>query len=189
MKIRLITLIVWGSVLAALGAWMAVVMFLMVMWTQKDARLTQITDAEETAARESASIRLHALARDTQNLREQLDGLAQVDALEVANMIEGVGKLAGVKVKIGNVLAESAKQGSTLTTPTLREINFFVETEGSFAALMHATALFETLPVPSVIKSTEFKRALSSASKSQSQVGAWNATTHILVLSASDASL
>lgn len=188
MKTRGTALIAWGAVGIAIIAWSMYGMFLSSIWSEHDARTLRMTDAQEAAARESTSIRLHALARDTKGLRDQLEGLAHVDVLDVANTIQNAGKLAGVKIKIGNVLSSSATQDDAQNPPALNEIDFLVEAEGSFAALTRATALFETLPIPSFLKSVELERELSSNSESKEQDGMWRMMAHILVLSSSNIS-
>lgn len=182
MKAKRITLIVWSAVALSLVAWTGVVMFALAIQSQKDASFSHVTDADAALARESAALRLHALSRDTKDARAQLDELVQADFLAIADTIEGVGKISGVKIKIGGAAPESGQQPQALNSPALNAVDFVVEAEGSFAKLMHTVALFETLPVLSSIQNLELERVSVSSEAGASKKAAWRLSGRIKVL-------
>lgn len=150
------------------------------------ARGAFIADARQSAARESNAIRLHMLARDTKDARDQLDALTRTDVLSIANMIEEVGKAAGIKVKIGDVLSGSSIQSPTVPSApadpnalALHDTVFLIETDGSFPSLMHAVVLLEQLPLISSIQDLELRRTSITSGGG----GMWHATIHIHALS------
>lgn len=158
---------------------------------QQNKRLSQTADVQSISERGIAAIRLHSLARDTQNQRVQLDNLTRSDVIGVANMIDGIGKIAGVQLKIEGATPEPAvkKKGSNKTAeaPALSAVSFVVEADGTFASVMHAAALLESLPVLSSVQNLEFARSLIS-SDSKSAKSSWHLTARIRVLIASDIS-
>ncbi|OGG74536.1 hypothetical protein A3A37_00615 [Candidatus Kaiserbacteria bacterium RIFCSPLOWO2_01_FULL_52_36] len=189
MKISRTTLISLGMIALAVITWGAVVLFANGVRAQRDARLLQIAYSQEIALRENISIRLHALARDTKSLREKLEGIVQVDVLGIVNMIEGVGKITGVKIKINDASpGASWRQFSAAGAPLVQEINFLVDMEGSFPSLMHTAALFEKLPTPSYVQSLELGYLPQSGDNLRNKSEVWHGTINIRALSASDVS-
>ncbi len=186
MKMRKITFVAWGAVAIALAAWVAVAMFAWTIFTQESERSSRATDAEAVTARETASLRLRALARDTKSAREQLDALTKTDVLRIADMIEEVGKSAGVNVKINGAEPETVQPPTK--AQSLYAINFLVETEGAFPALMYAAALFENLPVFSSVQSLEFERAQNSDSSAKNKKALWRLNARIKVMTTADIS-
>ncbi|GEM_PF-1076062 len=182
MKTRGITLGAWIAIAAAAAAWAAVAAFAWTIQAEMSTRSSQAADARNTATLEDATIRLHALARDTKDLRDQLDSLAQTDVLTVVNTIESVGQVTGVAVKIGDVVPTAAAPATDPNAPTLYEATFVVETDGSFQALMRTAALFEHLPLLSSVDNLELERVSSDP---QGKSGTWHGTARIRVLSTS----
>ena len=137
-----ISLIAWGMVAAAMFAWILAAMFAWTIFAEESQRNWRIGDAEEAAARETAALSLHALARDTKNAREQLAALTEADVRD-ANMIESVGKSTGVKIKI---MAQSESDRQDASTPKSMQLTFLLKRK-NFASLMHTASLFENLPL------------------------------------------
>ena len=184
MKARNNTWIAWGCVLVAIAAWAGVAMFALAIQARVKARSSQLTKVESAATVANKALLLNTLARDTKDLRGQLDNLTQVDALGVVNIIEGVGKITGTKVTISNALSNTElRQTNSTSTPALHSLSFLVGVEGSFSALMRAAALFETLPVLSSVQSLEFERIVQTT---RSKVAMWRMTAQIIVLSSSN---
>lgn len=186
MKIRKLALIAIAATVAALIAWGLAVSFAWTVITDESERSLRMSDAEAATARESAALRLHALARDTKSAREKLDALTNAEVLQIADLIEGVGKSAGVKIKINGADPESSQQ--TSKAQTIHAINFQVETEGAFASLMHAAALFENLPVLSSVQNLEFERVQNSEGSSKGKKALWRLNAKIKVMTTADIS-
>lgn len=181
MKISKLTLIAWGGVAAALVAWGLVLMFAWTISSQASEHSLLAGDSEAVLAREIASLRLHALARDTKEAREQLDLLATSEIVEIADIIERVGLATGAKVKISGANPEPAQQPNA-KNPPLHAINFLVETEGSFSTLMHTVALLEALPVLSSIQNLEFERVQNSGGSAKDKSALWRLNANVKVM-------
>jgi hypothetical protein len=179
----------WVTALAAAVAWIGVFMYAAWITEKLDARSSQTANAQSISEREIADVRIHTLARDTLNQRTQLEGLAHFDVISVADTIEGIGKIAGVKLTIGSATSESTKPKKGATGGAqLHAVSFVVEASGTFSALMYAAALLETLPVPSSVESLEFEHVpLSAVSESAASSG-WRLIARIRVVTASDIS-
>ena len=188
MNMRPITLFAWLAVAGAVIAWGAFSMFALNIMSQESAIRSHATDAEAITARESTALRLHALARDTKNERDRLDSLASAEVLEIADIIEGVGESAGVKVKIGGAVPEISSQQSAGGAPSLSAIGFQVEAEGAFPAVMHAAMLFENLPVLSSVQSLELTRAQGGEVSSKTKIQLWRLSARIQVMPTADIS-
>ena|SRR3990167_7242811 len=182
MKRKNLSLITWGTVAIALFAWILVVMFARTILTEEGQRNWREGDAQEANARETVSLRLHVLARDTKSAREQLDLLTKTEVLEIANMIESVGKSTGVKIKINDAEPASYQQATNAKPQTLNAIDFLVETEGSFRALAHTSILFENLPMLSSVQSLEFERIRDSEGSAKNKTPLWRLRARIKVM-------
>lgn len=144
-------------------------------------RLLQANEREEQAQSESSAARASALARDTKDIRESLDALANVDVLSAADSIESVGRAVGVTLKIDAALAGNGSNKSAASG--LRAVNFVVEAEGPFPALMHAARLLESLPLLSSVKTLEFEQVQDSgsgAARSKANLWRMNAVLEVL---------
>lgn len=188
MKTRKITLVAWGAVTAALAAWVLVAAFAWTIFTQESERSSLANDAEAIAARETAELRLHALARDTKSAREQMDFLAKTEILRIADMIEGVGKFAGVEIKISGASPEPTQPQTNGKTPSPRAVDFLVETEGTFASLMHAAALLENLPAISSVQNLELERVQNYDSPAKNKTPFWRLNARVKVITTADIS-
>lgn len=175
------------AVAAAVTAWTGVFMYDSWISAQQNTRLSHTADVQSASERDIAAFRLHALARDTENQRVQLENLTRSDVVSVANMIDGIGKIAGVQLKIGGANPESLpkKKGSN-DTLALNAVGFVVEADGTFASVMHAAALLESLPVLSSIQNLEFERPLLSSDSKSAKPSTWHLTARIRVLVAPD---
>ncbi|MDO8552537.1 MAG: hypothetical protein Q7S01_03325 [bacterium] len=189
MNRRNIQIFSWMAAVAAVAAWAGVVMYASWISGQLDARQSLATDVESISAREMAAARLHALARETNALRLQLDNLANPDVISVANVIDSIGKISGSKLKIGGVIQEYAAQNASASdAPALHAVGFAVEAEGTFASLIHAAKLLETLPAPSSVQGLEFERAPLTTDSGSAKPAVWRLTAHIRVFTNADIS-
>ncbi|MDO8521701.1 MAG: hypothetical protein Q7S08_00225 [bacterium] len=179
----------WTAAVAAVAAWVAVFMYASWISAELDARVSQTADVQSVSERAIAAIRLHALARDTQIERAQLDNLTHSDVIGVANTIDSIGKIAGVALKIGGATPESSGQKKGANgTPALHAISFVVEASGTFSSLMHAAALLETLPSLSSVQSMEFEHVALSGDSKSSKSSSWRLTARIRMLTTADIS-
>lgn len=190
MNMRTGTVTALVAVLAAFSAWAAVFMYAAWLSAQLDAQRSQYTDAQTVSEREAATARLHSLARDTQNLRMQLDIIARPDIVGIADTIDSLGKIAGVTVRIGEAIPEAApgKRTASSTPPVLHGVGFVVEANGNFQSLMHAAALLAALPSLSSLQSLDLEHVPSSAAGRSGASGTWHLTARIRMLTTADIS-
>lgn len=152
---------------------------------QDSVRAEKKAGIDEKAILHSKTLRIHALARDTNTERAKLDDLARVDLTEMLESIEQVGRDAGISVEIGQaVYTPNSKFGSNV-----RSVLFVVEGKGSFSKVIHAVALFESLPVPSFVEEMEFEMIPEGVSGSKkSSAGVWNLVMRIRFISTAEIS-
>ncbi|MDO8481856.1 MAG: hypothetical protein Q7S75_02120 [bacterium] len=191
MKIRPITLIAFVAVAAALVAWGALAVFAWNIMSEESKIRSHATYTEAVTARENVSMGLNALARDTKSGRDQLDSLTRKEVLEIANIIEGVGKSTGVTVKIGGATSEpvTQKSGKSITVnTTMHAVNFIVDAEGTFSSVMHTALLFENLPAISSIQSLQLVRVQNSGDSAKAKTKLWRLSARIQVITTANIS-
>ena len=148
MNTRYISYLAWMLTLLALFSFAAVAYFAWTIAGEHASRGTRLSSAQESALRGAAASRAHALIADTEAERRTLDEFFRADVISVASLIRNAGASAGVKTEVSNALPEALPPGAVASGLPLNAIGFVVHTEGSFASLMRALKLFETLPVP-----------------------------------------
>ena len=97
--------------------------------------------------RDDPALRLHALARETKDARTRLEQLSDSNLVEILDTIEGLSREVGVPVEIGQALSASSDPTSPITNAS-----FVIEATGTFAQVIHAAALLESLPLPSSLE-------------------------------------
>ncbi len=132
-----------------------------------------------------SAIRVRTLARETKDLRTDLETNANREAISIVESIEAIEKDAGVDITIGEVLSEPTKTAASPTVPSLRTIGIAVEAMGSFREVMHAAALIHSLPVPSVVKSMQFERLSGDGISAGNE---WRLVTELRVSTIADIS-
>ncbi len=167
---------------SALLAWGLVGYFAWTINMDEGNRLANARDAQMATIANAHAVRTHALALDTVEEGKQLKELLDVDVVSAAYMIEGVGKEAGVTVKLGDAVPEGVAPSDALAPKT---VGFVVTADGKFAALVRAAQLFETLPIPSSVTRVDIERAPRSSGDTSSL---WHMNVYIRVLTTSDIS-
>ncbi|OGG63895.1 hypothetical protein A3C18_01990 [Candidatus Kaiserbacteria bacterium RIFCSPHIGHO2_02_FULL_54_11b] len=166
----------------ALCAWGLVGFFAWNIGVDESQRLVGAQDAQRATIAGASSARTHALALETAEEGTALKGLLNVDIVSTSNMIEAVGKAAGVSVKLGDALPENLPVSDGIP---LKAIGFVVAVDGRFPALMRAARLFETLPIPSTVTRLDIEHAPRGAGKTSD---IWHMNVYIRVLTTSDIS-
>ena len=189
MKIQSITLLAFSAAAVAFIAWGSFGMFAWNIWNEKASISSSTSDAETVTERQSASLRLHSLARETKSARDRLNSLTGSEVLGIANIIEGVGKSTGVPVTISGATQSSPSPKSKAPASILHPIVFVVEAEGSFASLMHTTQLLENLPILSSLQSLELNYVQTYSDSVKTKKQAWRLSARIQVMTTSNVSL
>ena len=134
------------------------------------------SSASTAASQQESAVRTHAIAQDTAGARATLDQLMQTDLLSIAGEIKSAGSAAGAQTTIGSV---SSLPLTTKAPANLNEVEFIVQSQGSFAQVLQAARLFETLPLPSGVEELDFEHLPSAGSSAHS---VWQLTARIQVL-------
>ncbi len=161
-------------------AWGLVGLFAWTINVDEGERLAHAGNEQRAVVTNAASIRMRALAQETAKDGAILKELLNADIVSAVYMIEGVGKTAGVAVKLGDAIPENtpAPDGENL-----KAVGFIVAADGKFPALMHAARLFETLPIPSRVTRLDIERTPQPSGKAS---GLWHMNVYIRILTTSD---
>ena len=169
----------WVILAVAVCVWGGVAYFVSVIFSEESAHALKTADAQLESEQQAAMIRLHALARETKNDRESLAEIARADAIEIVQTIEAAGRDAAIPIEIGQALTAPSRG----TVSSLHSIDFIVDMEGTFSAVLHAISLLESLSIPSLISDMQFEQvpAMPNASK-KSSAHRWRAVVHMRFL-------
>ena len=164
----------------ALTAWALVGYFAWTISVDEGRRVADAREAQMIAIANAHAVRTRALALDTVAEGAKLKALLDVDVVSASYMIEEVGKISGVTVKLSDAQPESASVSDGLA---LKAVGFVVTADGKFSALMRAARLFETLPIPSSVTRLDIEHAPKAAGDAS---GLWHMSAYIRVLTTSD---
>ena len=175
----------WITFLAAIALWVGVGYFAWMIYAQTFLREEKIADLDQESIRPSAALRLHALVRDTKEESAELESIARVDIIDMVESVERVGRDVGIPIEIGQAISDpNSDSGSAV-----HSIGFVVEGEGSFAKVLHAAALFESLPQPSFVDEVQFEMTPASATGSKkSTANVWHFVVRIRFISTAELS-
>lgn len=183
MNNNFLTYAAWFMLCLALIAVGLVGFFAWTISTDQTDRLAHAEKNRKAALEKASAIRTHALVRDTEKQRTELNTLLDVDVVSAAYMIEAVGKSAGVAIKLGDAVPENIPSSSG--SMPLKAVGFVVEADGKFSALMRAMRLLETLPLPSTLTSFDIEHVPASAGSRSDQ---WHMNVSVHILTTSDIS-
>ncbi|MEK7133807.1 MAG: hypothetical protein AAB804_01925 [Patescibacteria group bacterium] len=175
----------WPLLLLTVLVWVGVGMFAQTILADEESQVFRMQQTQEAENKDASTIRLHALAQDTEQKRGQLDAILRVDVVSIVDMIEAAGKAAGVKLIVNNAQPENTPLPQTANGTQVIVTGFVVEAQGTFASLMHLIRLFETFPLPSKIGRFDMER-ISATGPGTS--GGWRINAHIRILTTSDTS-
>jgi len=170
----------WTLLGLAACLWIAVIFFAWTIEGEKDTLASSQTSAKAREEQQSRTTQLQSLVRETKDARAQLDALAHVDVVSMVDAIDMVGKDAGVYIQIGQAVPEAAKNSS------VHAVNFGVSADGSFAALLRAVALLQTLPIPASFEQVQFSYTGGESTPGTS--ASWHMSARIRILSTADIS-
>ena len=166
----------------AIAAWCLVGYFAWTINADEGGRVVAAQDAQIAATTYARALRTHALILDTASEGAQLKALLDTDVVSVSYMIEEVGKIAGVKVKLGDAMPENVSNADGAAP---KAVGFIVAADGKFPALIRAARLFEALPIPSSVTRLDIEHAPASSGGTPAL---WHMNVYIRVLTTSDIS-
>lgn len=175
----------WIALFLALSAWGFIGTLTWSISNAKIERISEESTHEEAVGELETALRVHSLARDTKDIRGELEALVHRDAISIVEAIEAVGDDARVGIKIGQVLAEPSEIAASPAAPSIRIVGVAVEILGSFSGVMHAAELLYVLPIPSTVDQLQFERLPADESTKGKE---WRLVARIQVLTTADIS-
>lgn len=169
-----LSFISWVALFLTLCALFAEGLFAWNIQNDEGNRAAALLSAEQSSAVQDSSVRMHAIAQDSAPERAALSGLLGSDVVVIVTQLEGVGKTAGVTLKLSGALPETPPAGLSGGS-SIQAVGFAIEADGTFAALMRAIQLFETFPVPSSVERLDMQHATTGG-------GSWHLSLYIKVL-------
>lgn len=113
-----------------------------------------LATAETESARGESLVRLRSAVQGTVSERTALEGLVSLKVLDAVEQIETAAMQAGGRsVAIGEAALVASTPGK-LSTFTVG-----VNADGSFASLIRAVRLFETLPIPATLEQFDITKS------------------------------
>jgi hypothetical protein len=177
MRTSSFTLFSVGVLVLALLAW-AGVWFL---FTDVSGRLNERAQTLSSAAvqnvQQESAIEVTALTSDTSAQRAALDDEVGADVVGIANQIQSAGKSSGATTIIGSASAAGAPNAAS----GVSQLDFVVQSTGTFDQVWRAAQLFENLPLPSSVQELDFEQFPGASGKGDS----WQLTADIEVLTSS----
>lgn len=147
---RAYTVLAWGMLFTAIAAWGGVVY----LYTSLNAMRFEYADrvilAEQDANRQESSARLRALIQGTEVERATLESIVSVRIVDAAETVETAVRDAGaqdVQITEANAAAPNSQGIST--------VSMGVSANGSFASVLRAVRLLESLSLPSTVEQFE----------------------------------
>lgn len=147
---RIQALVAWGALIIAIVAWGGCIY----LYSSLDKLRFEYADrsilAEQEADRQESSARLRALVQGTEVERAALESIIGVRIVDAAETVEVALRDAGTQ----EVEISEANAGAP-NTQGISTVSMGVSATGSFASVMRAVLLLESLPLPSTIDQFE----------------------------------
>src|SRR3989344_6463692 len=179
------TYLPWVTALLAIALWIGVGYFAWTIYSQESLSAEKLADLDQESVRQAASLRLHALVRDTKEERTKLEDIARVDIIAMLESVEQVGRDVGIPIEIGPAISTSDSDSGK----RVRSVGFVIEGEGSFAKVMHAAALLDALPKPSFVDELQFEMIPANSTGTKKPAGSlWHLVVRMRFISTADIS-
>lgn len=174
------TIIALILIVLGCGAWYGVWIVREGIVAEAAAQQARLAAQKSTSARDANQARTRALITETAEKRAQLAEYVHVDLIRAAETIEKVGPAAGVTLKVSGAFPETLPAPVGASAHPLRVIGFTIEAQGSFAGIVRAAELLETLPLPASIM--QFDMAQVPQEPSGKGTPQWRLNARIRVL-------
>lgn len=159
----------------ALAAWCAVGFLFFDASSRLAASAQSLSSADAQSAQNVNATQVEALASETAADRAALQGDLAPDVVGIADQIQAAGQAAGTQTTIGSAsVADVSGLPSGVTA-----LEFVVQSDGSFAQVLRAAQLFETLPLSSSVINLDFEEAPGGTTL---RSGQWQLTTQLEIL-------
>jgi hypothetical protein len=182
---RNIIIFAWGMLALAVLAWIGVGFCAYQIGSLEDARDADTQSSQQSSQQAIQASYVHGIVSSSADERAQLDALTTIDPASLADMIDSAGASAGVGLTINNTSAEDVSSVGGKTAQ--QGFSFLATSQGSFASVMHAASLLESLPVPSSVQVINFSHP-QAAPDAATGNAEWQMNAQVQILSASNAS-
>lgn len=182
---RNITFISWIALLIAIVAWVGVGFFAVTIQAAAASDSLHMKELSSSSIQTSRISSLQKLVSETADDRATLNTIALVNPASLADTITNAGSSAGVAIDISD--ANSANGPSINGAPAAHAFSFIASATGSFASVMYAMTLLQSLPVPSSIQQIQLISAPTTAGAAAVKPS-WQMDAQINVVTASDIS-
>jgi hypothetical protein len=176
---RSLTLLSIVAFVLALAVWAGVWFLYTDVSNRLSDRANALFDQNLQSTQRASAIAQHALVSDTAAQRTQLDAAVATDVVGIAGDINAAGKAAGTQTTIGSASVVASSQAAAVN-----ELEFMVQSTGSFQQVWLAAELFQTLPVPSTVTEIDLEELPTSGK----QAPQWQLTADIDVLTSAQIS-
>ena len=140
----------WGTLVLAIAAWGGCVYLYTSLGTLRFEYADRAILAEQETDRQESSARLRSLVQGTEVERAALESIVGVRIVDAAETVEIALRDAGTQ----EVEISEANAGAP-NTQGISSVSMGVSATGSFASVMRAVLLLESLPLPSTIEQFE----------------------------------
>jgi hypothetical protein len=162
-------LFAWSVLLLAVALWGVFGFLVWSLYGERVAYTDATAAAQKAELRGQSAVRLRASVQDTEVERAAMNSLLDLSILRVVEIIETTGRQAGATEV---VIGEATPVPLTGNVPAgLTSVSAVVNLRGSFAAIIRAISLYETLTVPSKLDQFEIEKIDNS----------WRATARVRV--------
>src|SRR3989344_1658563 len=168
----------WIALAAAVALWVCVGYFVWTTFSASSERLSKLAATDQEVTKYTDVLRLRTLARETQDARARLEGAVSADVVEIIDSVDALAQDVGIPIKVGQALSSS-----DISSP-VHAATSVEEGAGSFAQVLHAVALLESLPIPSFLE--ELYLELLPAAPGKKSL--WHLVARIRFLTTSDIS-
>ena len=172
------TVTAWVAFLLAIVAWAGVVLFAFSIQTQESDHTTHVQAAQAQTSQDSKLSYVHALVTESAGDRSELDSLVNVDPATLADLVNTAGKSSGAAIQISDASSDNAPSTGAAGT---QAFGFIAGSAGSFATVMYAAQLLETLPVPSSIQEIQLVHVTNPSTPGAT----WQMNAQVRVITAS----
>ena len=185
MKTRYIMLRSYIALAATFCVWGAVWYLASFIHNEQTAYLAHIQDVATQSDTTALGARLHVLAESNATRSQQLDAIVSPDAARIIDSIKSVGSLSGVPIKITSAVPDQLPKSQK----DIHAIALVIEAVGSFESMMHVLALFEKIPLASMITLVDLsKNPQGTASSNARPSSSWHLSIKMQVLTTASVS-
>ena len=180
-----VTYLAWATFVILIFVTAGVVYLGWAVSSEESAQAERHVALEQMLQQQTSTIRLHSVARETKGAREKLENIMRTDVVEILDTIEAVARDTKIPIEIGQAVSSPSADPASL----VHGATFVIQAEGSFSGVMHAAALLESLPIPSLISDLQFERLPpQSVGGGKGRRGSWRVVLRMRFLTTADVS-